>query len=87
MREQVNVPAGPCTLRRYAYLPDVPELRLYRAADICTESISPFSSELRMAHIYHDARVLYPAKGIRYTGMARRVRKESFGDFRPISSF
>lgn len=24
-----------------------------------------------MAHIYHDARVLYPAKGIRHTGMAR----------------
>lgn len=81
MREQVNVPAGPMHSSEYAYLPDVPELRLYRAADICTESISPFSSELRMAHIYHDARVLYPAKGIRYTGMARRVRRNHLGIF------
>lgn len=40
-----------------------------------------FSSELRMAHIYHDARVLYPAKGIRHTGMARRVRRNHLGIF------
>lgn len=34
-----------------------------------------------MAHIYHDARVLYPAKGIRHTGMARRVRRNHLGIF------
>lgn len=34
-----------------------------------------------MAHIYHDARILYPAKGIRHTGMALGVGRNYLGLF------
>ncbi len=81
MREQVNVPAGPMHSSEVCLPTRCPRVTTLPSADICTESISPFSSELRMAHIYHDARVLYPAKGIRHTGMARRVRRNHLGIF------